>query len=130
MEDKRCELDSKETIKRFLEINRTNNCIDLSNSYVMYGNKTSKLLFQSEIYEVTFKDQKHCCNLYLTPNELICDNYIETLKEDMNIDIHGDGSRFEVVNYSNDFKIEFDTENTSFVNTNTVNNGVIYFYKE
>jgi len=120
----------KDSIKRFLKIKRNNNCIDLSNSYTMYNNDLTKLSFQSEIYEITFKDNKHSCNMFLTPNELICDTDIDTLKENMNINLCGDGTSFEVLDYTDDFKIEFDTENTTFVNTDSVTDGVVYFYKE
>jgi len=68
--------------------------------------------------------------MFLTPNELICDTDIGTLKENMNIDICGDGANFEVLDYQHDFKIKFDTENTTFVNTDSVTDGVVYFYKE
>jgi len=93
-------------------------------------NRLSQLLFQSEIYEITFKTFKKTFNLFLSPNELICNDYIHNLKKNMNIDIWGDGSCFEVLDYTHDFKIEFDSENTTFVDTDSVTDGVVYFYKE
>ena len=117
-------------IQRFLNITHVNNCIDLSNSYSTYNQKISKLLFESEIYKVTFKTLKKSYHLFLSVNELICNNCINYLKKNLGIEIFGDGSFFEILNYSCDFKIIFDTENTSFINTNTVTNGVINFHKK
>jgi len=116
-------------IQRFLNITCVNNCIDLSNSYSIYNQKISKALFESEIYKVTFKTLKKSYHLFLSANELICNNCINYLKKNLGIEVFGDGSFFEILNYSCDFKIIFDTENTSFINTNTVTNGVVSFYK-
>jgi len=116
-------------IQRFLNITCVNNCIDLSNSFSIYNQKVSKLLFESEIYKVTFKTLKKSYHLFLSANELICNNCINYLKKNLGIEVFGDGSFFEILNYSCDFKIIFDTENTSFINTNTVTNGVVSFYK-
>jgi len=95
----------------------------------MYNNKISKFLFQSEIYKITFKTLKKSYNLFLSVNELICNDCIHYLKKHLGIEIFGDGSFFEILHYSSDFKIIFDNENTTFIDTKTVSNGVVSFYK-
>lgn len=114
---------------RYFKINKLNNCIDLSDSYKMYSDQFSKLLFESEIYKVTFKTLKKSYNLFLSANELICNDCISNLKKNLGIEIFGDGSFFEILNFTHDFKITFETENTIFIDTNTVKNGIVYFYK-
>jgi len=96
----------------------------------MRNNKISRVLFESEIFKVTFKTIKKSYNLFLNANELICSECIYHLKKYLGIEIFGDGSFFEILNYTDDFKIIFDTENTTFIDTDTVNNGTVYFYKE
>jgi len=118
-----------DSLKRFFKIYRFNNCIDLSNSYNIHNNKLSKFLFESEIYKVTFKTLKKSYNLFLTANELICTDCIDNLKKNLGVEIFGDGLFFEILSYTQDFKIIFDTENTTFIDTNTVKKGVVYFYK-
>jgi len=118
------------SLKRFLTIKKNGNAIDLSESYKMYTNQLAKLVFESEIYKVTFKTLKKSYNLFLSANELICNDCINNLKNNLGVEIDGDGSFFEVLNYTHDFKIIFDAENTTFIDTDTVKNGVAYFYKE
>jgi len=119
----------RNSIQRFLNITCVNDCIDLSNSYSIYNQKSSRILFESEIYKVTFKTLKKSYHLFLSANELICNSCINYLKNHLGIEVLGDGSFFEILNYTCDFKIIFDTENTTFINTNTVTNGVINFHK-
>lgn len=122
--------ESTDSIKRSLTIKKNGNAIDLSGSYKMYTNQLTKLAFESEIHKVTFKTLKKSCNLFFSANELICEDCVDNLKVKLDIEINGDGSFFEVLNYVQDFKILFDTENTTFIDTDTVKNGVAYFYKE
>lgn len=121
---------TKDSIKRFFKVNRINNCIDLSKSFSIYNNKACKKLFASEIYKVTFKTIKNSYSLFLNANELICNDCIKQLKKYLGIEITGDGSYFEVINYTRDFKIVFDKENSTFISTPTVKDGVVYFYKK
>ena len=114
---------------RYFKIKRCNNSIDLSESYSMCNNQMSRLLFESEIFKVTFKTLKKSYNLFLNANELICNECLNQLKNYLGIEIFGDGSYFEILNYTDDFKIIFDSENTTFINTDTVTNGVVCFYK-
>jgi len=116
--------------KRFLKISRFNNYVDLSDSFNIHNNKLSKLLFESEIYKITFKTLKKSYNLFLTANELICNDCIKYLKKELGIEVSGDGLFFEIINYTQNFEIIFDIENTTFINTNSVQNGVICFCKE
>jgi len=118
------------SLARYFKINRCNNCIDLSDSYSMCNNKMSKILFQSEIFKVTFKTIKESYNLFLSANELICNDCINYLKKNLGIEIFGDGSFFEVLNYTQNFEIIFDSENSTFIDTDSVENGVVYFYKK
>jgi len=90
----------------------------------------SKILFQSEIFKVTFKTIKESYNLFLSANELICNDCINYLKKNLGIEIFGDGSFFEVLNYTQNFEIIFDSENSTFIDTDSVENGVVYFYKK
>ncbi|MNG17168.1 hypothetical protein D3C87_1644680 [compost metagenome] len=62
-------------------------------------------------------------------NELICDKEINNLKESLGIVITGDGSQFEILDYETDFTIQFDQENSSFIATDEVENGLISFRK-
>ena len=121
--------ESTDSVNRFLTIKKNGNAIDLSGSYKMYANQFTKLLFESEIYKVTFKTIKKSYNLFLSANELICNDCIGNLKNNLGVEVYGDGSFFEVLNYTHDFKIIFDTENTTFIDTDTVKSGVAYFYK-
>ena len=71
------------SLMRYFKINRCNNRIDLSDSYSMYNNKISKYLFQSEIFKVTFKTLKKSYNLFLSVNELICNECLAYLKNNI-----------------------------------------------
>jgi len=130
MKDPKLTKEPTDSLKRFLTIKKNGNAIDLSESYKMYTNQLTKLVFESEIYKVTFKTLKKSYNLFLSANELICNDCIGYLKENLGVEIFGDGSFFEVISYTHDFKMIFDTENSTFIDTDTVQNGVVYFYKE
>jgi len=119
---------------RILNLKRINNTIDLTESYLIIDGKVSKELFESEIYSVTFAVQKKqkvkSVNLYLSSNEIIGDEDIEGLKEQLGIEILGDGSFFEIVDYNTDFTINFDQENTVLITTEEVKKGSIVFNKK
>ncbi|MEW5675592.1 hypothetical protein ABGT15_04710 [Flavobacterium enshiense] len=123
----------KNVLERLFNIKKKNNTIDLRASYSVRNGKVSELQFNSEIYKVTFctknnQDQK-VYDLYLTSNELICEEEIEYLKQYLGIEIFGDGSLFEVFDFENDFTLQFDKENSSFINSEGVENGLIQFVK-
>jgi len=117
--------ESTDSVQRFLTLKKNGNTIDLGESYKMYPNQLTKLAFESEIHKVTFKTLKNSCNLFFSTNELICEDCVANLKINLDIEIDGDGSFFEVLNYTQDFKILFDTVYTTLIDT--VKNGVAYF---
>ena len=116
---------------RMLNLKRINNAIDLTGSYLMIDDKASKELFESEIYSVTFaiQEQEKSVDLFLSSNELICDEDIEELKEQLGIEITGDGSFFEILDYQTEFTIQFDKENTAFIASEEMKNGCVVFKK-
>jgi len=118
---------------RILNLKRINNTIDLTESYLMIGDEPSKELFESEIYSVIFAVQKQqkvkSVNLFLSSNEMIDDDDIEDLKEQLGVEITGDGSFFEILDYKTDFTIQFDQENTAFIASEEMKNGCVVFKK-
>lgn len=121
------------TLERLFNIKRKKNTIDLDTSYSVRNGKISELQFSSEIYKVTFcaknKKEQKVYDLYLTSNELISEQEIECLKQHLGIEIFGDGSLFEILDFENDFTLQFDQENSSFINSEGVENGLISFVK-
>jgi len=117
--------------KRIFRLKRVKNTIDLSNSYSIINGKASKKLFESEIYKVTFTAQKlgdiQKMDLYLSNNEMICDDDATALKEQLGIEILGDGSFIEIIDYQTSFTIQFDQENTEFISSADIKNGCIVF---
>jgi len=99
----------------------------------MIGDEPSKELFESEIYSVIFAVQKQqkvkSVNLFLSSNEMIDDDDIEDLKEQLGVEITGDGSFFEILDYKTDFTIQFDQENTAFIASEEMKNGCVVFKK-
>lgn len=120
-------------LDRIFKIRRINNTIDLSDSFSIVNKKESTANFEAEIYKVTFSttiQQKiKTFDLFLSGNELICDKEIENLKESLGIVIAGDGSQFEILDYHTDFTIQFDQENSSFLESDEVRNGLVVFRK-
>jgi hypothetical protein len=120
-------------LDRIFKIRRIKNTIDLSDSFSIVNKKESMANFDAEIYKVTFSTtiQQKIKNfdLFLSGNELIDDQKIENLKESLGIVIAGDGSLFEILDYKTDFTIQFDQENSSFLESDEVRNGLIVFRK-
>ncbi|MEN2400601.1 hypothetical protein GKZ90_0012490 [Flavobacterium sp. MC2016-06] len=118
-------------LERVFRINRIKNIIDISDSFYVINNEVSSALFDAEIYKVTFCTQKNgeikTYDLFLSVNELICDLEIDLLKEHLGIHLSGDGSQFEILDYQTDFTIQFDQENSSFIESDEVNNGLLFF---
>jgi len=119
--------------KRIFNLKRVKNTIDLSESYSIINGKGSKELFESEIYKLSFAAQKqgniHSVDLYLSSNEMICDDEAATLKEQLGIGISGDGSFLEIVDYQANFTMQFDQENSLFIASDEVKNGCVVFKK-
>lgn len=120
-------------LERIFKIRRIKNIIDLSNSFSVVNKKEFPALFEAEIYKVTFSTKKYgktkSYDLFMSYNELICDDEIENLKKSLGIVIAGDGSQFEILDYETDFTIQFDQENSSFIATDEVENGLVIFRK-
>lgn len=120
-------------LERIFKIRRIKNTINLSESFSIVNKKESTANFEAEIYKVTFSttiQQKiKTYDLFLSGNELICDEEIENLKKSLDIVIAGDGSQFEILDYKTDFTIQFDLENSSFLESDEVRNGLIVFRK-
>jgi hypothetical protein len=120
-------------LERIFKIKRIRNTIDLRNSFTVVNGEASSSLFDAEIYKVTFSTERHggiiSYDLFLSSNELICDQEINTLKEYLDIVLSGDGSQFEILDYQTDFTIQFDQENSSFVESDGVKKGLIVFKK-
>jgi len=123
----------KNAIKRILNLKKVEDTIDLSDSYLEIDGRISKELFESEINKITFSTHKKCeiksIDIYLTSNELIDDEVAEELKEQLGIEILGDGSFFEILDYKTDFMIQFDQENTEFIASEDIKNGCVVFKK-
>ena len=129
----------KQTYKNYLEskrvfkIKRVKNRICLSDSFSMVNNEASEKLFEAEIFKVTFSsniaDNIKSYDLFLAKNELIPDQEITALKDSLGIEIFGDGTCIEIINFQTDFSIQFDQENSSFIDSEQVKNGYIMFKK-
>lgn len=120
-------------IKRILNLKRVENTINLCDSYLEIDGEISKELFESEIYKLTFSvqqpDEIKSIDLYLSSNELICDDDVRELKEQLGIEISGDGSFFEIVDYQVNFTMQFDQENSLFIASDEIKNGCVEFKK-
>lgn len=120
-------------LERIFKIKRIKNTIDLSNSFSVVNEEASLALFDAEIYKVTFSAEKNgemkSYDLFLSGNELICDQEVNALKETLGITLSGDGSQFEILDYQTDFTIQFDQEDSSFVESEGVEKGLIIFKK-
>jgi hypothetical protein len=120
-------------LERIFKIRRIKNTIDLSESFSVVNKKATAAFFDAEIYKVTFstiiQSKIKTYDLFLSGNELICEEEIENLKKSLDIVIAGDGSQFEILNYKTDFTIQFDLENSSFLESDEVRNGLIFFKK-
>lgn len=120
-------------LERVFKIRRIKNVIDLSNSFSVVNNTEFPRLFDAEIYKLTFTIKKHGkiknYDLFLPYSELICDQEIENLRKSLRIVISGDGSQFEILDFESDFTIQFDQENSSFIESDEVKNGLVPFKK-
>ncbi|KIC03735.1 hypothetical protein OA88_02120 [Flavobacterium sp. JRM] len=118
---------------RIKKIKKIKNIIDLSNSFYIVNKEVSSGLFDAEIYRVTFSAERNgelkSYDLFLTSNELICDKEVNILEEYLGIILSGDGSQFEILDYQTDFAIQFDQENSSFVESDEVDKGLVIFRK-
>lgn len=128
------EQEKKFPYERIFKIAKNNNTIDLTGSLSIVNNTASETYFESEIYEITFissnKKEKGEYTMLVTANECISDVDIQRLQEKLQISIEGSGMNFTVRDYTKDFTIQFDKENSLFVNSSTIQNGCIYFSKE
>jgi hypothetical protein len=117
-------------LKRIFHIRKKNSIIDLSNSCCIKKGKLLKSLFQTEIYTITFSSINTPIkefSFYLHCNQAIDELDIAILKERLGIEIAGDGSYFEILSYENEFAIQFDQENSSFIDSEEVKNGLVIF---
>ncbi|KIA93900.1 hypothetical protein [Flavobacterium sp. KMS] len=121
------------SLRRVFRIKKIKNIIDLSNSFYIVNKEVSSGLFDAEIYRVTFSAERNgelkSYDLFLTSNELICDKEVNILEEYLGIILSGDGSQFEILDYQTDFAIQFDQENSSFVESDEVDKGLVIFRK-
>jgi len=119
--------------KLVFNIKKIKNTINLNGSFSIIDGECSRTLFESEIFKVTFSAQKqdniHSVDLYLSSNEMICDSETVALKEQLGIEIFGDGSFFEIIDYQTSFTIQFDQENSLFIESDEVKNGLLFFKK-
>ncbi len=121
-------------LERIFKIRKTENIVDLSDSFTSLNKEKFARMFDAEIYKVTFSTEKlgqlKNFDLFLSCNELICNEEIENLNQSLGIIISGDGSHFEILDYETDFTIQFDQENSSFINSDEVEEGLIVFRKQ
>ncbi|MFH7013926.1 hypothetical protein ACHRV5_18870 [Flavobacterium sp. FlaQc-52] len=120
-------------LERVFKIKRTGNSIDLSNSFYVANKEISPVSFEAEIYKITFRTEQNgevkTYDLFLPFNELICEHEIAFLEEHLGILLSGDGSQFEILEFQSDFSIQFDQENSYFIASDEVNNGLLLFRK-
>ncbi|WP_166922011.1 hypothetical protein [Flavobacterium poyangense] len=120
-------------LERVFKIKRIQNTIDLSNSFYVVNKEISPKLFEAEIYKVTFRTEQNgevkSHDLFLPFNELICELEIAFLEDYLGITLSGDGSQFEILEYQTDFSIQFDQENSYFIKSDGVDNGLLFFKK-
>ncbi len=118
-------------MERVFKIKRINNIVDLRGSFSMVDEQYSTEAFEAEIFKVTFSIQtgntEKTCDLFLSCNELISDFEIETLNRELGIEIAGDGGLFQIISYQTDFKIQIDVENSHFINSDDIIDGLIVF---
>jgi len=120
--------------ERWFKIAKTNNTIDLSGSIAVVNNIASEAYFEREAFQITFTTRLNNKNLQysmlVNANECFCEIDVENLKKELQIHIEGSGMNFTILNYASDFSIQFDTINSSFINTSTVQEGSINFHKQ
>lgn len=120
-------------LERVFKIKRIQNTIDLSHSFYVVNKEISPKLFEAEIYKVTFRTVQNgevkSHELFLPFNELICELEIAFLEDYLGILLSGDGSQFEILKYQTDFSIQFDQENSYFIKSDGVDNGLLLFKK-
>ncbi|WP_405331276.1 hypothetical protein [Flavobacterium oreochromis] len=119
-------------MKRLFNIKKENNYIDISNSCLMINDRPTPMPFTSEVYKITFSslvNSQKKYDLFLCYEELIEEEEIQNLKNNLNIEITGDGSIFEIINFTEDFSIQFDLEDSFFIENEYTKNGLIYFRK-
>ncbi|MFK7000195.1 hypothetical protein [Flavobacterium oreochromis] len=98
----------------------------------MINNRPTPMPFTSEVYKITFSslvNSQKKYDLFLCYEELIEEEEIQNLKNNLNIEITGDGSIFEIINFTEDFSIQFDLEDSFFIENEYTKNGLIYFRK-
>ncbi|WP_428743401.1 hypothetical protein [Tenacibaculum sp.] len=120
--------------ERLFKITRKKNAVNLSESMSVINGKASKENFETEVYQMTFcaivKGKKKECNLLVTVNECICEEEKENLRNQLGVVINGSGMYFEILSYETNFSIQFDTIHSVFVDTDSVKNGKIFFFKK
>ncbi len=119
------------TMERVFKIKRINNIIDLRDSFSIIEQQFSTTSFEAEIFKVTFSvtidSTERTCDLFLSCNELISDYEIEVLNRELGIEVSGDGALFQIISYKTAFKIQFDKENSHFIDTENVKDGLVVF---
>lgn len=121
-------------LERVFRITRKNNEIDLTGSVAIINGETSEQNFENEVYQVTFitgrleKKKRH--SIFMSPSEMIPLEEINQLKNQLGIEISGDGSLFRIEKFSSDFKLSFDLHNSISIDNLGVKKGVILFKKD
>ncbi|CAL2091510.1 conserved protein of unknown function [Tenacibaculum sp. 190524A02b] len=119
--------------ERIFKIEKKKNLIDLSQSLSIVNNKASRLFFEKEAYTLNFstyhKGIYTQTPIFVTANECIPNEEIKILQKQLGIEIDGCGMYFSILNYSCNFSIQVDPKNSVFIDTPSVKNGYMYFYK-
>ncbi|MDI9309234.1 MAG: hypothetical protein QM535_03370 [Limnohabitans sp.] len=119
-------------MKRLFNIKKNNNTIDLSDSCIVENNMLASYPLSSEIYKICFtclKFPNKKYSLFVSYDELIEEEDIENLKTQLGIEVCGDGSLIEIISHENDFSMQFDQENSLFIETDFSRNGLLFFHK-
>ncbi len=120
-------------LERIFRITKRNNEIDLTGSVAIVNGEVSETLFETEVYQVTFTtgraNRKKHYSIFMSPSESISKKEIDLLKQNLGIEISGDGSLFKIENFKDDFKIAFDLKNSISIDRLGIKKGVIVFQK-
>lgn len=131
MNKKRKNTQEKCLYERLFKIEKKNNTVDLTGSLSIVNNVASESYFEKEVFQLTFTtNTSQTYNMLVTANEYICESEVNKLKERLNITIEGSGMNFKVLDFEKDFTICFDEKHSGFINTHTVQNGSVCFFKE
>ena len=123
----------KTNYERLFKITRKKNTINLSGSMSVIDGKASEENFENEAFQITFSSRVTGvvkeCNLLVVANECVCEEEKEKLQKQLGIVLEGDGMYFDICSYEQDFTIQIDTLNSAFIDTNSVQKGMILFAK-